>query len=174
MREGIMICSICKNETGYDLFICKSCVSDIEQKKDKPVELVFKIDSKTVRKIKIPPEKMGEFIERMLRFKKELQEAQNNKEPRKTKIPLSGKPDREWIACFFKHWKEMMKNTFPKAEIQFDSKQILIIPKGDFGIRYIIPTLKCIEKVNSERPLQIMVDPVIAEIYREGVTANSL
>jgi hypothetical protein len=84
---------------------------------------------------------------------------QNHKDPHKTRIALSNQPDQEWMDSFFRHWKETMKNVFPKPEIQIDGKQMLVITKSDFAIRYIISALNCIEKVNSDHPLQIKVDP---------------
>ena len=67
-----------------------------------------------------------------------------------------------------------MKNTFPKPRILFDGRHMLIISRSDFAIRYIIPALNCLQRVNGEQALQLKVESEIAEAYQKGITTKSL
>jgi hypothetical protein len=76
--------------------------------------------------------------------------------------------------CFFKHWTEATKNAYPKPRIAFASRQMLIISRSDFPIKYIIPAVKCMGKANREQQLQINVESEVADAYKKGVPANPL
>jgi hypothetical protein len=91
-----------------------------------------------------------------------------------SRIALSSQPDHEWMDCFFKHWTEATKNAYPKPRISFACRQMLIISRSDFPIKYIIPAVKCMEKANREQQLQINVESEAAEAYKKGITANLL
>ena len=70
--------------------------------------------------------------------------------PRKATITLSRQPDPEWIAAFFKHWRQAVGNLYPKPEVRFDGKILAVTCRSDFASQYITTIRSCIDKASDE------------------------
>jgi hypothetical protein len=76
-------------------------------------------------------------------------------DPRKTHITLSRQPEGDWVAAFFKHWRQAVNNLHPKPEVRFDGKVLSVICPSDFASQYIATVRNCIDKANEARAITI-------------------
>jgi hypothetical protein len=71
----------------------------------------------------------------------------------KTYYSLSLVPDKEWIAQFYKNWNQRMKE-FPKPEVVFDGKAIVIVTQQFDGTAYHRILSDCLKKTNEKKKVK--------------------